>query len=145
MDSARRDLDQGTRPDRCADGRQARVQETARAAAMTSRAHPHHEVRLSQNLPPFTRGDLIVASIAIAGTIVAIVLAATGPGVQTAAGATQILIAMGISLINMAHVVGLLLIDSVGDEGAGHTYLRTLSAIATPAAVLANLLISLLA
>jgi hypothetical protein len=112
---------------------------------MTSPAHAHHEVRLSQNLPPFTRGDLFAMSIAIAGTIAAIVLAATGPGVQTAGGAAQILIAMGISLINMAHVVGLLLLDSVGDEGVGHAYLRTLSMIATPAAVLANLLIALLA
>jgi len=111
---------------------------------VTSRAHVHHEVRLSQNLPPFILGDLVAMPIAIAGTIVAIVLAATGPGAQTAAGAAQILIAMGIALINMAHVVGLLLLDSVGEEGVGHTYLRALSMIATPAAVLANLLISLL-
>jgi len=111
---------------------------------MTSPTHAHH-VRLSQNLPPLTQGDLVAIPIAVVGTIVAIVLAATGPGVQTAGGAAQILIAMAISLINMAHVVGLLLLDSVGDEGVGHAYLRTLSMIATPAAVLANLLISLLA
>jgi len=112
---------------------------------MTGAVHPKHEVEPSDNMPPFTRGDLGAVLVAIVGTILAIVLAATGPGVQSAAGAAQILIAMAISLINMAHVVGLLLLDSVGDEGVGHAYLRTLSMIATPAAVLANLLISLLA
>lgn len=112
---------------------------------MASSAHCHHEIELSPNLPPFTRGDLIAVLVAIVGTIAAIVLAATGPSVQSAAGAAQILIAIAISLINMAHVVGLLLFESVSYHGLGQSFFRTLSTIATPAAVIANLMISLLA
>ncbi len=110
---------------------------------MARGAHPH-EVRLSPNLPPFTRGDLAAVLIAIVGTMVAIVLAATGPGVQSAAGAAQILIAIGVSLINMAHVVGLLLFESVDYHGAAQSFFRTLSLVATPAAIVANLLLSVL-
>lgn len=112
---------------------------------MATRAQPRHEVDLSPNLPPFTRGDLLAVAIAIAGTIAAAVLAATGPGVQTAAGAAQILIAVGISLLNLAHVVGLLLFESVSYHGLGQSFFRTLSLVATPAAVVANLLLTLLA
>jgi hypothetical protein len=112
---------------------------------MSPAAGAHHEVRLSHNLPPFTRGDLAAGMVAVMGTIVAVVLAVTGPGVESAAGAAQILIAIGISLINMAHGVGLLLFESVDYHGAGQAFFRTLSLIATPAAVLANLLLFLLA
>ena len=110
---------------------------------MVSGAQPH-EVRLSPNLPPFTRGDLVAVVVAVVGTIAAIILAATGPSVQSAAGAAQILIAIGVSLINMAHVVGLLLFESVDYHGAAQSFFRALSLIATPAAVVANLLLSLL-
>jgi len=111
---------------------------------MTGAVHPKHEVEPSDNMPPFTRGDLGAVLVAIVGTILAIVLAATGPGVQSAAGAAQILIAMAISLINMAHVVGLLLFESVDYHGPAQTFFRTLSTVATPAAVAANLVLSLL-
>lgn len=110
---------------------------------MASSSHSHHEVQLSVNLSPFTRGDLVAVVVAIAGTIVAIVLAATGPGVESGAGAAQILIAIGVSLVNMAHVVGLLLFESVSYHGAGQTFFRTLSLVATPAAIVANLLLTL--
>jgi hypothetical protein len=109
---------------------------------MASR-YAEHEIELSPNLPPFTRGDLAAILVGILGTIVAIVLAATGPGVQSAAGAAQILIAIGISLINMSHVVGLLLFESVDYHGAGQSTVQALSLVATPAAVSANLVLSL--
>ena len=87
---------------------------------MARGAHPH-EVRLSPNLPPFTRGDLAAVLVAVVGTIIAIVLAATGPSVQSTAGAAQILIAIAVSLINMAHIVGLLLFESVDYHGAAQS------------------------
>jgi hypothetical protein len=109
-----------------------------------SPANAKHELRLSPNLPRFTRGDLAGIVVAIVGTIVAIVLAAAGPGAETAAGAAQILIAMAVALINMAHVVGLTLLESVGERGGWTRFFRTLSMTATPLAIVANASLALL-
>jgi hypothetical protein len=103
-----------------------------------------HELRLSPNLPRFTRGDLAGILVAIVGTIAAIVLAATGPGADSPGGAAQILIGMAVALINMAHVVGLTLLESVRYRGGWQRFLRNLSITATPLAVIVNALISLL-
>jgi hypothetical protein len=108
-------------------------------------AGAEHEVELSPNLPEFDRGDLLGIVIAVVGTIVAIVLAATGPGSDSAGGAAQILIAMAVALINMAHVVGLVLFESVRHRGGWQHFFRNLSMVATPAAIVVNSLISLLA
>ena len=102
------------------------------------------ELSLSSNLPQVTRGDLTSIIVAIVGTIAVIVLAATGPGAESAGGAAQILIAMGVALINMAHVVGLTLLESVHARGGLQRFFRNLSMTATPLAVLANGLITLL-
>ncbi len=103
-----------------------------------------HELELSPNLPQLTRGGLAGILVAIVGTIVAIVLAATGPGSDSAGGAAQILIAMAVALINMAHVVGLILLESVHYRGGWQRFFRNLSLIATPLAIAANALITLL-
>ncbi len=107
-------------------------------------AGAEQELSLSRNLPRVTRGDLASIVIAIVGTIVVIVLAATGPGAESAGGAAQILIAMGVALINMAHVVGLTLLESVHARGRPQRLFRNLSMTATPLAVVANGLITLL-
>jgi hypothetical protein len=101
------------------------------------------DLKLSPNLPRFTRGDLVGIVVAIVGTFVAAVLAGSGPSSESAAGAVQILIAMGIALINLAHVVGLTLLESVRYRGGWQRFLRNLSLIATPLAVLANLALTL--
>jgi hypothetical protein len=101
------------------------------------------ELEISKNLPRFSRGDLAGIAIGVLGTIVAIVLAAAGPGPQTAAGAAAILIAIGIALLNMAHVVGLVLLESVEHHGPLARFLRTLSLVGTPLAVLVNLILLL--
>ncbi len=103
------------------------------------------ELKPSPNLPPLARGDLIGIVVAIAGTIVAIVLAGAGPGPTTTGGAAQMLIAMAVALINMAHVVGLTLLESVGHRGGWQRFFRTLSLTATPLAILVNGLITILA
>jgi len=103
-----------------------------------------HELELSPNLPQLTRGGLAGILIAIVGTIVAIVLAATGPGSDSTGGAAQILIAMAVALINMAHVVGLILLESVHYRGGWQRFFRNLSMVATPLAIAANALITLL-
>lgn len=103
------------------------------------------ELAISANLPRVTRGDLLGILIAIVGTIVVIVLAATGPSSDSPGGAAQILIAMAVALINMAHVVGLTLLESVHYRGRWQRFFRDLSTTATPLAIVANALISLLA
>src|SRR5690349_20158036 len=49
-------------------------------------AGAERELHPSANMPPLTRGSLLGAGIGIVGTIVAIVLAATGPGTDSAGG-----------------------------------------------------------
>jgi hypothetical protein len=103
-----------------------------------------HEVELSPNLPRLTRGGLAGILIAIVGTIIVIVLAGTGPGTDSAGGAAQILIAMAVALINMAHVVGLTLLESVHYRGGWQRFFSRLSLTATPLAIIASALITIL-
>jgi hypothetical protein len=114
--------------------------ETARAAAEHA-----EEIAISDNLPRFSPVDLGGMVMGVVGTITAIVLAAAGPGPESAWGAVSILIAMGIALVNMAHVVGLTLFESVHYRGGWETFFRTLALVGTPLAVLVNLLILVLA
>lgn len=95
-------------------------------------------------LPGLSRGDFAGVVAGIVGTIVAGVLAAAAAanaGEETGLEAAAILIAIGIALINLAHVVGLVLMESVRYRGGFSAFFRTLSLVLTPTAVLANLLI----
>ena len=103
------------------------------------------DVEISSNMPPFARGDLGGMVVGIVGTIAVAVLAAAGPGPQSAWGAASILIAIGIALVNMAHVVGLTLFESVHYRGGFERFFRTLALVGTPLALVVNLLILLLA
>lgn len=112
------------------------------------RANPEgaqSELEISENLPRFSAADLAGMVIGVVGTIVVIVLAAAGPGPETAAGAASFLVAMAIALVNMAHVVGLTLFESVRYRGGWETFFRSLALVGTPLAVAVNLAILLLA
>ena len=103
---------------------------------------------ISENLPPLSSRDLAGILSGIVGTIVTIVLAAavaSGPGPESGWKAVAIGVAIFTALINMAHVVGLTLFESVRYRGGFATFFRTLSLIGTPAAILVNLLILILA
>lgn len=102
------------------------------------------EVELSENLPRFAPGDLGGMVVGIVGTIVAILLAAAGPGPESGWGATAILVAIFITLVNMAHVVGLTLFESVHYRGGFARFFRYLALTGTPTAITVNLLILLL-
>lgn len=94
-----------------------------------------------------SRADFTGMAMGILGTIVAAILAAAvaaKSGNATGAQAAAILIAIGIALVNMAHVVGLLLMDSVRYHGGFSKFFRSLAMVGTPLAVLANLLLLLL-
>jgi len=98
-------------------------------------------------LPGLTRADFAAMVAAVVGTIAVGVLAAVVTaerGADSGAGAAAILIAIFTALINMAHVVGLTLFESVHYRGGFETFFRTLSLIGTPAAIVANALILVL-
>jgi hypothetical protein len=109
-----------------------------------------HEVPVpvSSNMPPLTRGDFAGIVSGILGTIVVIVLAAaaaSGSGPEVGWKAVAIGIAIATALVNMAHVVGLTLFESVHYRGGFARFFRTLSLVGTPVAILVNLLILLFA
>lgn len=108
--------------------------------------------RPSSNWPPLSRLDSIGILVAIVGTLVLGGLAAECVGDATgqhdleegrlgAACVATILIALPVALINLAHVVGLLLFQSVGYEGIFSRFFARLSLYGTPAAIVAVLLI----
>jgi hypothetical protein len=85
--------------------------------------------------------------VGVLGTIVTIVLAAaaaSGGGPESGWKAVAIGIAIFTALINMAHVVGLTLFETVRYRGGFAKFFRTLALVGTPMAILANLLILLL-
>lgn len=103
-----------------------------------------HELEISDNLPNFAASDLAGMVIGVVGTIVVAVLAAavaSGPGPESGWKAVAIAIAIAIALVNLAHVVGLTLFESVRYRGGFERFFRTLALIGTPAAILANTLI----
>jgi len=105
------------------------------------------DIEISKNFPPLSSRDLAGILIGIVGTIAVAILAAavaSGPGPEAGWKAVAIGIAIFTALINMAHVVGLTLFESVRYRGGFATFFRTLSMVGTPTALLINLLILLL-
>jgi hypothetical protein len=97
-----------------------------------------HEIG-SAYLPGLSRADFAGMVSGIFGTIVVAILAsavAVDNGEVTGRAAAAILIAIGIALVNMAHVVGLTLMESVRYRGGFAKLFRYLSLVGTPLAVL---------
>lgn len=110
--------------------------------------------RPSYNWPPLSRRDVIGILVAVIGTLALGALAAECVGDATgsndleegrlgAACAASILIALAMALINLAHVVGLFLFQSVGYEGIFSRFFARLSLVGTPVAVALVLLLQL--
>jgi hypothetical protein len=109
-------------------------------------AKEEDELELSENMPPLSSRDLAGIVVGIVGTITTIVLAAvaaSGSGPEAGWKAVAIGIAIATALVNMAHVVGLTLFESVHYRGGFAKFFRLLSLIGTPTAVLVNLAIVL--
>ncbi|HVT00232.1 MAG TPA: hypothetical protein VHE08_06925 [Solirubrobacterales bacterium] len=115
------------------------VVKTEESAAGYSNNDAAHEVG-SAYLPGLGRGDFAGMTLGVVGTIVVILLAAVAVTGGNATGwrAVAIGVAIAVGLINMAHVVGLLLMESVRYRGGFARFFRTLSLIGTPLAVLVN-------
>jgi len=98
------------------------------------------EVGGGNYVPGMTRSDLAGMIAGIVGTIVVAVLAAAVTAGDYATGweAAAILIAIGIALANLAHVVGLTLFEAVHYHGGFAKFFRTLALVATPLAILVN-------
>lgn len=95
-------------------------------------------------VPGMTRSDLAGMVAGIVGTIVVAVLAAAitaGDGHETGWEAVAILIAIGIALANLAHVVGLTLFEAIAYRGGFAKFFRSLALVITPLAILINLAI----
>lgn len=129
------------------DGSGDHVVDVERAARGTEDLEAEHEVG-SAYFPGMSRSDFAGIVIGITGTIAAAILAAVGAAsASTVSGwhAAAVLIAIGVALINMAHVVGLTLFESVRYRGGFAHFFHMASMTLTPAAVLANLLILIFA
>jgi hypothetical protein len=105
-----------------------------------------HEVGAAY-LPGFTRGDLGMMTLGIVGTIVVVILAAVAAADGGTSGwnALAIGIAIALALVNMANVVGTLLMESVHYRGGFAKFFRDLSVIGTPIAIVINALILIIA
>jgi hypothetical protein len=110
----------------------------------------HDEPQLrggSANLPPMSMMDVGGILVAIVGTIVLVVLAATCPGDLEEGGGSdtacvvRAIIAGLFGLINIAHVVGLVLFESLDYRGLWQRFFAQLSLFGTPVAIVASLLI----
>jgi len=112
--------------------------------------------RPSFNWPPLSGRDMAGIAVAILGTLLLGILAADCVGGDSGAGpdheegrmgaecVARILIALAFALINLAHVVGLFLFQSVGYQGMWNRFVARLSLFGTIAAVAVSLGLGLL-
>jgi hypothetical protein len=131
-----------------ADGQPDHIVEKDEAGAGTINPHADKEIGGGAYIPGLTREDLGGMLAGILGTIIVAILAAAvaaKSGNETGWEATAILIAIGVALANMAHVVGLTLFESVNYHGGFAKFFRGLALIATPVAILVNLAILIFA
>jgi len=91
-------------------------------------------------VPGMTRADFAGMVAGIAGTVIVAVLAAAiaGGGDETGWEAVAILIAIGVALANLAHVVGITLFEAVAYRGGFAKFFRTLALVLTPLAIVIN-------
>jgi hypothetical protein len=91
-------------------------------------------------VPGLSRADLVGMSIGIVGTIAAIILAAAALSGGTPSGwrAVALGLAIAIALVNMANVIGTLLMESVRYRGGFAQFFRTLATFGTPLVVAIN-------
>jgi hypothetical protein len=99
------------------------------------------EVAGGAYVPGMTRSDFAGMIAGVFGTIVVAILAAaiaSGSGHETGWEAAAILIAIGVSLINLAHVVGLGIMESIRYRGGFAKFFRTMALTLTPLAIVVN-------
>ena len=127
---------------------EAVVADIEKLPAGQDRADPEEEEPESRNLPPFSPRDLLGIAVAIVGTIVLVILAASGNDNLNdgdnafSSQSARILIAGAMALLNLAHVIGLVLFQSGPYRGFGRDLFARLSLFGTPTAIIACLLLT---
>ena len=99
------------------------------------------EVAGGAYIPGMTRSDLAGMIAGLLGTIIVAVLAAaiaSGAGHESGWEAVAILIAIGVALANLAHVVGLGIFESIRYRGGFAKFFRALALTVTPLAIVVN-------
>jgi hypothetical protein len=102
----------------------------------------------SGNIPRLSIRDVAGIVIAIVGSIAAILIATSCPGgISEGEGTStacviELILAGGISLINIAHVVALTMMQGMRYRGWAERYFATISLVGTPLVIAANLIIS---
>jgi hypothetical protein len=108
----------------------------------------NHEWRASQNWPPLSRMDLSGIAVAALGTAALILIAVVSAGGEHGhygpVTIARVLIATGVLLINMAHVVGILFFESVDYHGPFQRFFAGLSMFGTLGAIVVSLGIGLI-
>ena len=106
----------------------------------------------SRNMPRLSGRDVGGSLVAVVGTIVLVVLAATCDGGAVGGGGADLggsdnacvaryIIAGIVALVNVAHVVGLVLFQSVGYRGPAERLFAYVSLYGTPLAIVVSLIL----
>lgn len=106
------------------------------------------EWRASRNLPPLTRMDMVGIAVALVGTAALILLAVVSVGGDhtnpySAVTIARVLIATGILLVNMAHIVGIFFFESVDYHGPFQRLFARISLYGTIGALVVSLALGL--
>jgi hypothetical protein len=129
-------------------GQSDRVVDTDEAGRGTVNPLADKEIAGGAYVPGMTRSDFAGMVAGLFGTIVVAILAAavaSGAGHESGWEAVAILIAIGVALANLAHVVGLGLFESVRYRGGFAKFFRTIALVITPLAIVVNLAVLLFA
>jgi hypothetical protein len=124
-----------------ADGRPDHVVDVEQTGRGTVNPLEGKEVAGGAYIPGMTRSDLAGMIAGIVGTIIVAILAAaitSGAGHESGWEAVAILIAIGVALANLAHVVGLGIFESIRYRGAFAKFFRRLALTITPLAIVIN-------
>lgn len=130
-----------------ADGRPDHVVDVEETGRGTVNPLEGKEVAGGAYIPGMTRSDLGGMIAGIIGTIIVAVLAAAvagGSGHESGWEAVAILIAIGVALANLAHVVGLGIFESIRYRGGFAKFFRSLALTITPLAIAINAAILIL-
>jgi hypothetical protein len=130
------------------EGADAHARETEHAAAGTESPGEAALESRSGNIPTLSAREVAGIVIAIVGSIAAIIIATDCPGaISTGEGTStaclvELILAGGITLINVAHVVALTLMQGIRYRGTAARLFAVFSLVGTPLVIVANLIIS---
>jgi hypothetical protein len=119
------------------------VTEVESAGEGVTPSGPRERRGFSRNMPPLTLRDLGGIAVAMLGTLILVILAAScdhGDGISGGC-AVRLLIAGGVGLISLAHVVGLLLFESVRYHGLFERFFAYLVLFGIPVAIAVSLVV----